>query len=184
MQQRPISRTPKPSCVTPPRPTTRSKIKTMSACAQSHLALEQATIAYEGAKARLADLQNGATPATIAAARAGVSQAAGAAGHRQEVRAHGPCLRPSGCRPGTGAVGSRQSRRPPRSDRNCRGQRRRRHCVAPECLGCVSRIRSCARHLVGLIATINTAIGEQVSPGTPVDHTWPTPRPGKLRPLT
>ncbi len=39
------------------------------------LALEQATIAYEGAKARLQDLQNGATASQIAGARAGVSQA-------------------------------------------------------------------------------------------------------------
>jgi HlyD family secretion protein len=40
------------------------------------LALEQATVAYEAAKARLQDLQNGATESQIAAARAGVSQAA------------------------------------------------------------------------------------------------------------
>jgi HlyD family secretion protein len=40
------------------------------------LALQQATIAFEAAQARLADLQSSATPATIAGARAGVSQAA------------------------------------------------------------------------------------------------------------
>ena len=39
------------------------------------LALEQATVAYEAAKARQQDLQNGATESQIAAARAGVSQA-------------------------------------------------------------------------------------------------------------
>jgi HlyD family secretion protein len=40
------------------------------------LALEQATVAHEAARARLQDLQNGATESQIAAARAGVSQAA------------------------------------------------------------------------------------------------------------
>ena len=40
------------------------------------LALEQATIAYEAAQAQMYDLQNGATPATVAGAHAGVSQAA------------------------------------------------------------------------------------------------------------
>ena len=39
------------------------------------LALQQATIAYEAAQARMADLTNGATPAQIAAANAGVRQA-------------------------------------------------------------------------------------------------------------
>ena len=39
------------------------------------LALEQATVAFEAARARLQDLQNGATESQIAAARAGVSQA-------------------------------------------------------------------------------------------------------------
>jgi HlyD family secretion protein len=39
------------------------------------LALEQATVAFEAARARLQDLQNGATESQVAAARAGVSQA-------------------------------------------------------------------------------------------------------------
>ena len=131
------------------------------------LALEQATIAYEGAKARLADLQNGATPATIAAARAGVSQAqaqlqtlqksapmdlASAQAAVDQAQAQLDLLK-AGARPEAieiaqanvaAATASLQNALVALSDTELR---------AP---------------FGGVIATIDTAIGEQVSPGAPV----------------
>ncbi|MFN8469441.1 MAG: HlyD family efflux transporter periplasmic adaptor subunit [Caldilineaceae bacterium] len=131
------------------------------------LALEQATIAYEGAKARLADLQNGATPATIAAARAGVNQAqvqldtakksapmdlASAQAAVDQAQAQLDLVK-AGARPEAiqiaeanvaAATASLQNALVALSDTELR---------AP---------------FGGIIATINTAIGEQVSPGAPV----------------
>lgn len=131
------------------------------------LALEQATIAYEGAKARLADLQNGATPATIAAARAGVNQAqvqldtaknsapmdlASAQAAVDQAQAQLDLVK-AGARPEAiqiaeanvaAATASLQNALVALSDTELR---------AP---------------FGGTIATINTAIGEQVSPGSPV----------------
>ena len=131
------------------------------------LALEQATIAYEGAKARLADLQNGATPATIAAARAGVNQAqvqldtaknsapmdlASAQAAVDQAQAQLDLVK-AGARPEAiqiaeanvaAATASLQNALVALSDTELR---------AP---------------FGGIIATINTAMGEQVSPGAPV----------------
>ena len=131
------------------------------------LALEQATIAYEGAKARMADLQNGATPATIAAARAGVSQAsaqldtlkksapmdlASAQAAVDQAQAQLDLLK-AGARPEAidiaqadvaAATASLQNALVALSDTELR---------AP---------------FGGIVATINTAIGEQVTPGAPV----------------
>ena len=131
------------------------------------LALEQATIAYEGAKARLADLQNGATPATIAAARAGVNQAqvqldtaknsapmdlASAQAAVDQAQAQLDLVK-AGARPEAiqiaqanvaAATASLQNALVALSDTELR---------AP---------------FSGIIATINTALGEQVSPGAPV----------------
>lgn len=131
------------------------------------LALEQATIAYEGAKARLADLQNGATPATIAAARAGVSQAAAQLDTLQKSA-------PMDLASAQAAVDQAQAQldllkagtRPEAID-----------IAAADVAAATAALQNALVTLSdtelrapfgGLIATINTALGEQVSPGAPV----------------
>lgn len=131
------------------------------------LALEQATIAWESAKAQMADLENGATPATIAAARAGVNQAqvqldtaqkslpndvAAARASVEQAKAQLALIQ-AGARPEAiqiaeadvaAAVASLQQALVALGDTELR---------AP---------------FGGVVATVNTALGEQVAPGTPL----------------
>jgi HlyD family secretion protein len=131
------------------------------------LALEQATIAFEGAKARLADLQNGATPATIAAARAGVSQASA---QLDTLRNSAPMDLASA----QAAVDQAQAQ----LDLLNAGARPEALDIAQADVAAATA--SLQNALValsdtelrapfgGIIATINTAVGEQISPGAPV----------------
>jgi HlyD family secretion protein len=131
------------------------------------LALEQATIAWESAKAQMADLENGATPATIAAARAGVNQAlvqldtaqkslpndvAAAQASVEQAKAQLALIK-AGARPEAvqiaeadvaAAVASLQQALVALGDTELR---------AP---------------FGGVVATVNTALGEQVAPGAPL----------------
>jgi HlyD family secretion protein len=131
------------------------------------LALEQATIAYESAKARLADLQNGATAGQIAAARAGVSQAAAQLDTLQKSA-------PMDLASSQAAVDQAQAQ----LDLLKAGARPEAIAIAEANVAAATA--SLQNALValadtelrapfgGLIATINTAIGEQVSPGAPI----------------
>jgi HlyD family secretion protein len=131
------------------------------------LALEQATIAYEGAKARMADLQNGATPATIAGAQAGVSQAAAQLDTLQKSA-------PMDLASAQAAVDQAQAQ----LDLLKAGARPEEIDIAEADMAAATA--SLQNALVslsdtelrapfgGLIATINTALGEQVGSGTPV----------------
>jgi HlyD family secretion protein len=131
------------------------------------LALEQATIAYEGAKARLADLRNGATPATIAAARAGVSQAAAQLDTLQKSA-------PMDLASAQAAVDQAQAQ----LDLLKAGARPEAIDIAEaDVAAATASLQNALVALAdtelrapfgGLIATINTALGEQVSPGAPV----------------
>jgi HlyD family secretion protein len=131
------------------------------------LALEQATIAFEGAKARLADLQNGATPATIAAARAGVSQAAAELDTLQKSA-------PMDLASAQATVDQAQAQ----LDLLKAGARPEEIDIAQADVAAATASLQDALVALsdtelrapfdGLIATINTAIGEQVSPGAPI----------------
>jgi HlyD family secretion protein len=131
------------------------------------LALEQATIAFESAKARLADLQNGATAGQVAAARAGVSQAAAQLDTLQKSA-------PMDLASAQAAVDQAQAQ----VDLLKAGARPEAVAIAEADVAAATA--SLQNALVGLsdtelrapfgglIATINTAIGEQVSPGAPI----------------
>jgi HlyD family secretion protein len=131
------------------------------------LALEQATIAYEGAKARQADLLNGATPAQIAAARAGVSQAvaqletlqnsapmdlASAQAAVDQAQAQLDLLK-AGARPEAVQIAEADVAAATASLQNALVALSDTELRAP---------------FGGIVATINTAVGEQVGAGTPV----------------
>jgi HlyD family secretion protein len=131
------------------------------------LALEQATVAYESAKARLRDLENGATPATIAAARAGVSQAAAQLDTLQKSA-------PMDLASAQAAVDQAQAQ----LDLVKAGARPEAVDIASaDVAAATASLQNALVALsdtelrapfAGTIATINTALGEQVGVGTPV----------------
>ncbi|MBK8046830.1 MAG: HlyD family efflux transporter periplasmic adaptor subunit [Anaerolineales bacterium] len=130
------------------------------------LQLEQATIAYEQAQAQMNDLKNGATPATVAGARASVSQAAaqletlqnsmtpqlaGAQAQVDQAQAQLDLLL-AGARPEVIAVAQAD--------------------VAAATAALQSALVALADTELrtpfgGIVATVNAAIGEQFGPGVP-----------------
>jgi HlyD family secretion protein len=131
------------------------------------LDLEQATIAYEASQARMNDLQNGATAATIAGARAGVSQAAAQLDTLKKSM-------PSDLAAAEASVAQAQAQ----LDLIMAGARPEAVAIAEADLAAATA--SLQAVLVSLsetelrapfngeVATLNTAVGQQVSPGAPV----------------
>jgi HlyD family secretion protein len=131
------------------------------------LALEQATVAYEAAKARLQDLQNGATESQIAAARAGVSQAAAQLDTAQKSA-------PSDLASAQAAVDQAQAQ----LDLLKAGARPEAIAIAnADVAAATASLQNALVALAdtelrapfgGTIATVNTAVGEQVGMSAPV----------------
>lgn len=131
------------------------------------LALEQTTVAYEAAKARLQDLQNGATESQIAAARAGVSQASAQLDTLQKSA-------PADLAAAQAAVDQAQAA----LDLLKEGARPETIAIAQADVAAATAALQNALVALsdtelrapfgGTVATINTAIGEQVAPGAPV----------------
>jgi len=131
------------------------------------LALEQATVANEAARARLRDLENGATAAQIAAARAGVSQASAqlttlqksapadlAAAQAQVDQAQAQVeLLLAGARPEAVAIAEADVAAATAALQNALVTLSDTELRAP---------------FSGIVATVNTAVGEQVGVGSPV----------------
>ena len=131
------------------------------------LALEQASIAYEASQARMNDLQNGATPATVAGARAGVSQAAAQLDTLKKSM-------PSDLAAAQAAVDQAQAQL------NLLNAGARPEAVAIAEADVAAATASLQAALVSLsetelrapfageVATVSTAMGQQISPGAPV----------------
>ena len=131
------------------------------------LALEQATIAFEAARARMQDLENGATAATIAGARAGISQASAQLDTLQKSL-------PSDLASAQAAVDQAQAQ----LDLIKAGARPEAVAVAEaDVAAAVASVQQALVSLsntelrapfAGVVATVNTSLGEQVSQGAPV----------------
>ena len=127
------------------------------------LALEQATIAYESAKARMQDLENGATPGQIAVANAGIRQARAQLDTLQNSM-------PSDLAAAQAEVDRAQAQ----LDLVNAGARPEAIAVAEaEVAGATASLQQALVALsenelrapfAGLIATLNTAVGQQVGP--------------------
>ena len=131
------------------------------------LALEQATVAFEASRARLQDLENGATASQIAAARAGVSQASAQLNTLQRSA-------PSDLASAQAQVDQAQAQ----VDLLLAGARPEAVTIAEaDVAAATAALQNALVTLAdtelrapfgGVVATINTAVGEQVGVGTPV----------------
>ena len=131
---------------------------------QESLALEQATIAFEAARARMQDLENGATPATVAGAQAGVNQAAAQLDTLKKSM-------PSDLAAAQAAVDQAQAQ----LDLLNAGARPEAIAIAEaDVAAAVAALQQSLVSLSdtelrapfgGIVATVNAAVGEQVSPG-------------------